>query len=268
MIRAVMGKAMNNAKDCEIHLIELKREYEEKEILPSLVRVIDRLLAGSVEMAEPYKEITNSLERDECIRIIEIVLDTATFWNPELASLAREQRDKISDLNENIAEVAIKLSKMLDQRESLCNSSGFSTNYEYHVVKLLHASGSDNGLYKVYVEKNLEKLRVKYDLKYWPKVSDFIQAVGLDSENLEVYASDDLTDVSTKSRKRSIADYLRALYKAIDEDRTIKFGNIPEDFHLSDVSVASITNVALALDEGKMLDTSYVKRFRQRERNH
>lgn len=52
------------------------------------------------------------------------------------------------------------------------------------------------------------------------------------------------------------------------ENSVREHGFIPNNFSVSDNTLASLINCALDLDADKLIDGGFVKRFRQREREH
>ncbi len=77
------------------------------------------------------------------------------------------------------------------------------------------------------------------------------------------------TEELLSSRKCSRADYLRVLLRAF-EDR--KEGgpythNLPQDFRMTDKSLATLINCTLDLEPVDMVSTEYVKRSRQNIRD-
>ena len=136
---------------------------------------------------------------------------------------------------------------------------------KYHVVRHLHGTGVCEGHYVSFMKPQLEALRREYDLKYWPSVANVVRSVGTDSEALEVTAFDSLTRAGTASPKASRRDYLRTWLQALREEPEGRSGRVPSDFRPSDAAVASAVNVVLDLEVEKLIDASYVKRFRQSE---
>lgn len=66
--------------------------------------------------------------------------------------------------------------------------------------------------------------------------------------------------------RASLADYFRALFEAIECNRQKEYGFLPNDFKLTDSSIATLANCALSLESEEMIDGPYVKNFRSRER--
>ncbi|MFX9150183.1 hypothetical protein ABTN49_19345, partial [Acinetobacter baumannii] len=54
--------------------------------------------------------------------------------------------------------------------------------------------------------------------------------------------------------------------EAIECNRQKEYGFLPNDFKLTDNTIATLANCALALEPKEMIDGLYVKNFRSRER--
>lgn len=50
-------------------------------------------------------------------------------------------------------------------------------------------------------------------------------------------------------------------------NRVTNIGFIPDDFSLTDSSLATLVNCGLGLEVEDLIDASFVKRYRQRERD-
>ncbi len=106
----------------------------------------------------------------------------------------------------------------------------------------------------------------RYDLKYWPQLSEIVEEMAIDASNANIVASDPLTDAATESQRNSLSDFFKALFAHIEE--SIELNDIlSTDFKLTDESLATIANCSLNLDIEKIVDAPYVKRLRQRIRD-
>jgi hypothetical protein len=237
-------------------------------ILPTENAVADRLLTRHVELTDVYVELHKKLgARPRALEaFLDLVLSTAVFWNPECNAKAREGRDRLQAVNEEIAEKAAALAELLDERHNLHNLSGFHSSTHYHPLNLIDEASAENHLYQAYVQKPLAALRGQYDLKYWPSISACLRVLSCDAENSKVQACDPLTEAATRATRTSLADFFKALFAAIDENSANDCDFLPRDFHLTDASFASLVNCALGLGPNEIVDAAYVKRLRQRER--
>lgn len=77
-------------------------------------------------------------------------------------------------------------------------------------------------------------------------------------------AIDSITEVATIGERASLVDYFRALFEAIECNRQKEYGFLPNDFKLTDNTIATLANCALALEPKEMIDGLYVKNFRSR----
>ena len=79
-------------------------------------------------------------------------------------------------------------------------------------------------------------------------------------------ATDPLTRAAASGSRGSRADFFKALFASIEENSVRNHGYLPHDFKLSDNALASLANCALDLGPDDLVDSAYVKRLRQRER--
>jgi hypothetical protein len=227
------------------------------------------MLTRGIELKDAYHELHDKLHAyPRALDVfLELVLDTATFWNPKELQVARSARSDLENTNRLIAKKAGELALLLTQRFELHNTSGFSSDTYYHVCDVLIGACQDNYLFRSYVRDKLEALSGQFDLKYWPTLSDFLQEVASDAENAVIEATDPLTAVATTAARPSKADYFKALFTAIAENSADNFGPLPRGFRLTDGTLASLVNCALDLGIEDLVDEAYVKRLRQRERS-
>ncbi len=253
---------------CEAILQEGKAYNIEHKILPSENVVVDCLLARRIELTEAYAELHEKLGfRPPALKVfLDLLLSTAAFWNPERNAESRADRERLEAVNEEIAEKAAALARLLDERDDLHNSSGFYSSTHYHPLDLVEGASAENYLYKSYVQKPLAELRGRYDLKYWPSISKCLWVLSCDAEHSKVQASDPLTEAATRATRKSLADFFKALFASIEENSAHNYGFLPRDFRLTDASFASLVNCALDLGPDEIVDATYVKRLRQRER--
>lgn len=253
---------------CEQLLKADRADKTEKSILPSEVRVIDRLLERGLELEEAYAEIHGKLvQHPQALKVFfDLVQSTAAFWSPESNQEARRGRARLVEVNQEIERVAAHLAELLDERTELKNHSGFSCETLYHPVDAIHAAAARNYSYEQWVKARLETLTGQFDLKYWPPLSAVAQALADDAARAAPLPHDALTAAGTEGPRASLADTFRAFFVAVDEQSSRNFGFLPHSFELSDRCVASLLSCALGLGPDQAVDAPYVKRLRQRQR--
>lgn len=255
---------------CEA-ILRAKQAYNtERKILPSENAVGARMLSRSLELTEAYEELHAKLNTHPYAlqTFLGLVLSTASHWSPEKIAEAREARSKIDDLNRQIAKRAAELARLLDQRSHLSNTSGFSSATHYHVVEVIDAAAKGrNHRFTTYVQDHLDALGGRFDLKYWPTPSEFVQELATDADAAITEASDSLTAAATCSARPSRADFFKALLAAIKENGARQHGQLPSGFKVSDGALAAMATCALDLGPNDLVEGSYLKRLRQRERD-
>ncbi|OSQ46479.1 hypothetical protein [Thalassospira sp. MCCC 1A01428] len=254
---------------CEDCLREEIRYNREHRILPSENAVANRLLNRGAEMKEVYEELHAKLhQHPTALQVfLGLVLSAAAFWSPDKIKEARTARDDLVNTNRQIAKKAAELAALLGKRSELHNTSGFSSDTHYHVCDVIEQASLHNYLFKSYVQEQLDALRGQFDLKYWPSLSECVQALASDAENAELTATDPLTAAATEATRSSKADFIKALLAAIEENSAENYGQLPRNFKLTDRALASLGNCAMDLDPDDLLDDAYIKRLRQRERS-
>ncbi|KPZ08380.1 Uncharacterized protein ALO40_03366 [Pseudomonas syringae pv. viburni] len=268
--QAMSAPQSDNPKQiCENILIEGKRYNVEHRILPSENAVADRLLARGIELTEAYEELHGKLHaHPHALQVfLGLVLSTAAFWSPEKIAQARTARGDLGNVNQQIARKAAELAGLLQQRSNLHNTSGFSTDTHYHVCDVIEAAAKSNYLFTSYVQERLDALHGQFDLKYWPSLSDFLQELASDAEDAVIEATDPLTAAATMASRPSRADFIKALLAAIDENTGRNHGQLPNDFKVTDNTLATLASCVLDLGADDLVDGPYVKRLRQRERD-
>jgi len=259
-------QTINSQQICESILTEAKNYNIEHCILPSENRIIDRLLARGPELSAAYKELHGKLhQHHKALNIfLELLLNTAAFWNQDKIAEARTARSNLNVINRQIARKAAELAKLLKQRSDLNNASNFRSDTFYNICDVIIAASKENNLFKVYVEKKLDVIRTQFDLKYWPTLASCIQELAFDAEETSTTASDPLTAVATSAIRPSLADFVKALLEAIEEHRVHNYGFLPKDFKITDNTLATLVNCSLDLGPDDLVDGPYIKRFRQR----
>jgi len=254
---------------CEDILRADKAYNIEKAILPSENRIIDRLLDRRLELVDAYAEIHEKLHARPygTQMMLGIITNVAAFWNPERVAEARDARDRLKQVNREIAELAMDLAGLLDERSEIGNTSGFASDTHYHIVDVIDAASSENYLYRWHLKEELKPLGSRYDLKYWPSLTEIVRVIGQDANFAGTGATDPLTRAATTGSRGSRADFFKALFELIKENGTASHGHIPRGFKLSDSTLASLANCSLDLGPNDMVDAAYVKRLRQRLRD-
>lgn len=253
---------------CEDILRADKAGNIEKAILPSENRIIDRLLDRRLELVEAYAEIHEKLHARPygIATMLGIVTNVAAFWNPERVADAPDARNRLEEVNREIAALAMDLAGLLEERSAIGNTSGFASDTHYHIVDVIDAASSKNGFYRFHLRDELKPLSRRYDLKYWPSLAEVVRVIAQDADIAGTAATDSLTRAATTGSRGSRADFFKALFELIKENDTASHGHIPRGFKLSDGTLASFANCALDLGPDDVVDAAYVKRLRQRLR--
>ncbi|MCC5074128.1 hypothetical protein JH308_07655 [Xanthomonas campestris pv. campestris] len=253
---------------CEDHLREQITNNEEAGICASETKAAQRLLSRSAELKPIYKEIEKSLG----LRGLEwkvfldcCVLATGAYWTPSKNLEDRSSRRRLEQVNTKIAALSFRLADLLDERDSISNTSPFSSNTLYHPIDVMERADQNNFLYRSHLKPELENLTSRFDLKYWPSLADMVRAIGRDAENAEVATNDARTAAMSESKHPSKADFVRALHEGVADNQHSGMGGLPRSFRLSDSAAATLANVLLELPADEMVDAKYAKNIRGRD---
>ncbi|EPK7152036.1 hypothetical protein L4V46_000842, partial [Pseudomonas aeruginosa] len=116
------------------------------------------------------------------------------------------------------------------------------------------------------LKEKLAGLTYQYDLKYWPTIGKVVEQIGIDAAKAITVARDSSISAATEARRPGLADFLKAFEAGLERNRVGNNGLIPDEFSLTDSSMASLVNCGLELEVEDMVGAEFVKRFRQRER--
>lgn len=225
-----------------------------------------RLLTRETELVDAYNEL--SIKLNYCEFSLKVFIDgllgAAAVWNPAKMADARQKRDRLEEVNQKIADTAFALAKLLQERSSLNNHSGFASETHYHILMVIEEAARSNAHFELYIKSEIKALRGQFDFKYWPPIEDIVRVLALDAKNAVTYTHNALTAAGTSSSRASRADFFRAWFKRIEEDC---HDHLPYNFRLSDASYASFATCALDIAPEEMVTAEYVKRLRQRNRD-
>lgn len=250
-----------------IEILKKQRQYNlENKILHSEITVIDRLLNREPEMCGVYAEASKKLDDFQNRCFWDRVIAIASHWNPESIQGFRNAKKNLLQLNPEIEATSRKLASLLKERTDLCNQFSFSAYTDYHVMDWIQHAAKQNYLFQSYLNEDLTAMRSQFDLKYWPTPAELVHTIANFAAEATVEQHDKVTEAAISSPRSSRADYLRALLKAIDEGREESPQQIPDDFKLTDESIANLANCSLGLVGEQLIDSQYIKRFRQRSR--
>jgi len=255
--------------DCIATLAKIKSYNQEKCIRASDVAVIDQMLRRSEELTEAFSELEQKLGVTPFAldNFFEALLSASTAWHPDKVRKSRAAERELTDLNDTIASLAKQLSELVQRRSHLSNDSAFSSSHQYHIVQLIQNAGQNNVLFRSLVHDPIDALPREFNLKYWPSISEVLDALAEDATNAEIRASDKITEAASTGTRNSKADFFKAYFALIAQAKEGMDARIHHSFKLSDEALASLANCALDLDSKRLVDGNYVKNIRHREKN-
>lgn len=253
---------------CRDILLAEKALNEEHGIWRSVNAVIERMLERELELHQAYTEIQAKLgDYPQAPRVfLDRVLTVAALWSPGQAAAMRTDLKRLRAINVEIASCARQLADLLRERETLHNETDFSSDTHYHVCEVIDQAAKGNYLFTSWARDELLTLRGRYDLKYWPRIADFVDVLAIDAAAAEIEVLEPITEAATSSQRPSRADFFKALFAALEETAASCPRILPINFRLTDESYAALANCALGLGPDEMVEGAYVKRLRQRMR--
>lgn len=255
----------NMTKECEAILIASRNYNIEKSIWPTDVITINYLLTQSAAMKNIYDELS-VLSAQQRAQFLDQLVGTLTFWSPENAIEMRAARNRLIDVNKRIGVLAKGLADLLEERSAIENQHPFNSNTHCHIARVIKEAAHDNYHFRSFLAKPLQALVSQFDLKYWPHLPAVIKEIGDDADVAEIYATDPRTEAATSSNRSSKADFVRAVLSMIDELKDTPGLDFSPDFRLSDSTMADIVNTCLKLSTEEVVDGTYVKNLRHREK--
>lgn len=135
------------------------------------------------------------------------------------------------------------------------------------MTTIIEQAASEHGLFSMYVKDKLRLLRPQYDLKYWPSLAQFVEVIADDAADNCDLRTDPVTQAATGSRRKSRADFVRAMLAAFAEACDVYDGWLPQ-LRLTDKSVAAIVNCSLNFDADDCIDAEFVKGVRARDKRN
>lgn len=269
-----MGGRMTPTERIEAFLCAERAGLIEQGIWPSNVVVIDNMLANTPSLAAAYADILKQAppgkvgtwgEQEAWQRIVLSVIDAAAGWAPARIGETRAAVNRVAELSEDIAKKARELAALLRAREAHREKHSITGPDDYHPLDVLTLAAERSNqahAYQGWIATRLAPLKAGFDLKYWPRTADFLDALAdLQAEPVAPY--DDLSRAAMDSRQSgSPLEFVRALDAALAN--LGDYEGIEVTF--SHRTIAELANAALALSADELLTRDGVKTYRARLR--
>lgn len=266
---------MTPTERIEAFLCAERADLLEQGIWPSNVVVIDNMLANSASLADAYADIlaqarpgtfgewSNSQKAWQ--RIVHIIVDTAAGWSPARVGESREAVRRVAELSDEIAKKARELADLLRVRETHRAKHSITGPDDYHPLDVLDLAADRSNQahpYRAWIAPRHAPLAADFDLKYWPRTADFLDALAeLQTATTEPYDALSRAAMSTR-QGGSPLEFVRALDESLADLE--KYEGIRVD--LSHRTIAELSNAALALSVDHLVTRDAVKAARARQR--
>lgn len=263
-----MSTPKNSVAFCEAAIQRQKEHCLEKNIYPRWPGIADRMIERRPELLNAYADLACALKGDDRAAdvFVDALLCTVCVWDPTSTQEMREAKSRLAEVNQKIADLADTLSDHLRERSQLENTNSFGGNTHYHIVNVVIRAARGNYSFKWNVEPELNALTARFDLKYWPDLSEIATEIAVDAQNAEIEIDNSITAAALASRRSSKADFCRALFERVNAETCSASTCLSSGFHLKDDTWAAFINCLLDLPPEDMVDGPYIKRQRQRTR--
>lgn len=254
---------------CHGVLSSIQDYNNDKKIYPSWNVVINRLLIHSVDLEKAYSELYEKLNKHPHAlnKVLESLVRLSASFCPEKIRLEREKKQDIERLNKEIENAATLLSSLLQKKNELTSTGGFMCSGDSSVLSLIMAASGNNGHFDTHVKGKIAQLEYQYDSKYWPELSACLAVLANDMANSYVESTDPIIEGQiNKTRAGTLTHFVEAFLEVIDENRSANYGFVPNDFSLTDSSLATLVNCSLGLDPSELKGSEFIKNVRSRVR--
>lgn len=201
--------------------------------------------------------------------VLDHLLDVALHYTPENIEQSRYAKDRIAELNLEIASRAGELAKLLRTRSTLRAHGDFTLPNDHTPLDLMQRAAELNEhyqtgyLYDRHIAPTLNDLSRQFDLKYWPTTADFLDALAEAQHLDEPEAQDSLTAAALQVREVSDRDFMRAVDEALEALSPSYY--VGRKVELPHRAYATLCDVLLDHRDGTISDKS-VKTYRAQER--
>ncbi|QTL41596.1 hypothetical protein HGO23_02690 [Xenorhabdus budapestensis] len=261
-----MSEMEKNAGSVALQILKEKlhlfRDCPEQ-VLHSTWPIFEHLIERHDEMIPVYEELSlNHVTGKRLWTFMEQCIFAGAYATKENHATVRNDFKRLQTLNKEISETSTKLAQLIEKRDNLLNFSGhFYVNRMIRLTEFIEAAGRKNSLYRSNISPKLRELN-EYELKYWPDVPGLLRV--LSEESVEIEFADDATAAIVGSIRGSLTDFFRDLFDRIKDISDGSAHCLRPNFRISDMSLATITNVICNVNPENIIDDSYVKRTRQR----
>ncbi|KTS17633.1 hypothetical protein RSA31_21510 [Pantoea dispersa] len=244
-------------------VLETLRNYYEGLQSPPLQKstwpMIEMLIARETDMRSVWKEIAlYGLSWQQCHSLLEQIVFAGQFGTDVAVQRLKDDYHQLAGLNSDIIQMAKQLAAKLDARDHILNHNSFILDNTVHIVELIDNAAAGNSHYRSRVREPLLSLGA-YELKYWPSLQDILRILA--KTPIEIGFREESDRALVSGRGELVPDYLRELFSCIETARTCHWG-LPEEFRLTDASLATLATVSLGLPEPASVTAVKMHRIR------
>jgi hypothetical protein len=244
-------------------------DNKEKRIWMSYWPVMESIIKRSDELKLPFEEVVNAFgysdkfegippENSYVWLTLEHIWFSLDFRKEDVVK-ARIEFKELKALNDDIADLAFKLSSKLNRQSELYETSGFSKPEYQFIDDLIEQASEGNYLYQSHVSDKIKSLTGQYDLKYWPSRADLLTAIAEFEEEQPDPGHSQYPEHVINGRESDIKDFVLAFDSKFDDHNGLVTG-----FRFSNNAMADIINVVLDLPIDKLATGDAVRNVRSR----
>lgn len=249
---------------CRAFIYRELDNYRKSGIWPSYWPVMTRILARADELKRPFDELvgafgyTDKQEDDRLWLTLEHFWFSTDYARGEIVRI-RQDAKELRALSDEIIDLATRLAEALARQEELYATSGFERAAYQTTLDLVALASVGNYLHEQYVADELQVLRRKYELKYWPTRIEMIEAVANFERGQPEPTHEYLPEQVMHGRASDIKDYVLAFDATFDGPNSL-----PNGFRLGNHALADVANVVLNLPPDQLTDGDAVGLIRRR----
>jgi hypothetical protein len=136
------------------------------------------------------------------------------------------------------------------------------------IIRGFFSAGRSNNMFEGYLKELLRNTVGPYDLRYYPSISQIVAQLGIDAQNALIETSSELDLILTSTERPSNADQIRAILEVVqlsqENDGENCYFRIPDEFELSNQSIATFVNVAFDIPFDKLVDDIQVRNAKRK----
>jgi len=259
----------NPTNFCKAFIQREIEDFKKKPMWMSYWSVMSRMIERADELKLPFEELIEEFgysdkfegippENSYIWLTLEHMWASADFNKADVSKIRDEYKELLL-LQEDIVDLASRLSCKLRRQNELFEYSGFQRQEYQCIDDMIELASEENYLYKSHVSPKLNALAGQYDLKYWPSRADVVESIACFEEAQPEPHHSELPETVIDGREPNIKDFVLAFDRKFDDMNGLLSG-----FRFGNNAMADIINVVLDLPVDKLATGEAVRVVRNR----